>query len=70
VKLAGLRRSKIICSPSYVDYRPKINAVILLDMGDMLKENVYRRNREMERNLKLESVWCVHCREVKKVILN
>jgi hypothetical protein len=24
----------------------------------------------MERNLKLESVWCVHCREVKKVILN
>jgi hypothetical protein len=33
VKLARLRRPKIICSPSFADYRPKINAVILLDMG-------------------------------------
>jgi hypothetical protein len=32
VKLARLRRPKITCSPSYKDYRPKINAVIL-DMG-------------------------------------
>jgi hypothetical protein len=28
-----LRRPKITCSPSFVDYRPKTNAVILLDMG-------------------------------------
>jgi hypothetical protein len=27
-----LRRPKIACSPSYADYRPKINAIILLDM--------------------------------------
>jgi hypothetical protein len=27
-----IRRPKITCSPSYVDYRPKTNAVILLDM--------------------------------------
>jgi hypothetical protein len=33
VKLARLRKPKIICSPSYVDFRPKTNAVILLDMG-------------------------------------
>jgi hypothetical protein len=33
VKLARLRRPKIICSPSYADYSPKTNAVILLVMG-------------------------------------
>jgi hypothetical protein len=37
-KLARLRRPKITCSPSYVDYRPKTNAVILLDMGHTLRE--------------------------------
>jgi hypothetical protein len=30
-KLARLRRPKIACSPSSVDYRPKTNAAILLD---------------------------------------
>jgi hypothetical protein len=32
VKLARLRRPKATCFPSYVDYRPKTNAVILWDM--------------------------------------
>jgi hypothetical protein len=32
-----LRRPKIACSPSYVDYRPKINAGILLDTGHTLR---------------------------------
>jgi hypothetical protein len=32
VKLARLKRLKIICSPTYADYRPKTNAVILLDV--------------------------------------
>jgi hypothetical protein len=36
-KLARLRRTKIACSSSYADYRPKTNAVILLDMGHMLR---------------------------------
>jgi hypothetical protein len=27
------QRPKIACSPSYVDYRPKTNEEILLDMG-------------------------------------
>jgi hypothetical protein len=37
VKLASLRRPKFTCSPSYADYRPKTNAVILLDMGHTLR---------------------------------
>jgi hypothetical protein len=36
-KLAGLRKPKIICSPSYADFRSKTNAVILLDMGHTLR---------------------------------
>jgi hypothetical protein len=36
VKLVRLRRPKIACSPSYVDYRPKTNAVIL-SMGHTLR---------------------------------
>jgi hypothetical protein len=36
MKLARLRKPKIVCSPSYVDLRPKTNAVILLDMGHTL----------------------------------
>jgi hypothetical protein len=47
VNLARLRRPKIACSPSYEDYRPKTNAVILLDMGHTLRENVHWRNREI-----------------------
>jgi hypothetical protein len=31
-----LRRPKIACSASYANYRPKRNAVILLDMGHTL----------------------------------
>jgi hypothetical protein len=37
VKLARFRRPKIICSPSYVDFRPKTNAVILLEIGHTLR---------------------------------
>jgi hypothetical protein len=53
-KLSRLRRSKITCSPSYADCRPKTNTVILLDMGHTLRENLHGRNREREGNLKLE----------------
>jgi hypothetical protein len=35
--LVRLRRPKIVCSPSYADYRLKTNAVILLDMGHTLR---------------------------------
>jgi hypothetical protein len=36
-KLDRLRRPEIACSPLYADYRPKTNAVILLDMGHTLR---------------------------------
>jgi hypothetical protein len=36
-KFVRLRRTKIACAPSYVDYRPKANAVTLLDMGHTLR---------------------------------
>jgi hypothetical protein len=36
-KVSQAQRPKITCSPSYEDYRPKINALILLDMGHTLK---------------------------------
>jgi hypothetical protein len=32
-KVSQVRRPKITCSPSYVDYRPTTNAVMLLDRG-------------------------------------
>jgi hypothetical protein len=54
VKLVKLRRPKIACSPSYVDYRPKTNAMILLDMGHTQGETTHGRDREREGNLKLE----------------
>jgi hypothetical protein len=37
VKSARLRRPKVTCSPSYADYKPKTNAVILSDMGHTLR---------------------------------
>jgi hypothetical protein len=42
VKLARLRRPKITCSPSYADYKPKTNAVIILDVGHTLRDE-YRK---------------------------
>jgi hypothetical protein len=36
-KLARLRRPKIAYFPSYADYRPKTNAVILLEMDHTLR---------------------------------
>jgi hypothetical protein len=38
--LPRLRKPKIACSPSYVNYRPKTNAAILLDLGHTVKEEL------------------------------
>jgi hypothetical protein len=58
VKLARLRRPKIVYSPSYAHFRPKTNAVVLLDMGHMLRGDTYRRNTERKKtqNLKVFDV--------------
>jgi hypothetical protein len=53
VKLARLRKPKITCSPSYEDYRLKINAITLLDMGHILRRS-YTGRIGKERNLNLE----------------
>jgi hypothetical protein len=36
-KVARLRRPKIACSSSYVNYSDKTNAIILLDMGHTVR---------------------------------
>jgi hypothetical protein len=61
---------KIACSPAYVDYRPKTNAVVLLDMGHTLRGERTGRNRERKGNLKLGCGRCAHCSGVNIVILN
>jgi hypothetical protein len=37
VRLARLRRPKIVCSPSYADFRSTANTAMLLDLGHMLR---------------------------------
>jgi hypothetical protein len=37
VRLARLRRPKIICSPSYEDFRSRANTAMLLDLGHMTR---------------------------------
>jgi hypothetical protein len=44
VRLARLRRPKIVYSPSYVDFRSRPNAAMFLDLGHMLRESTYGRN--------------------------
>jgi hypothetical protein len=60
VNSARLRRPKSTYSPSYVAYRPKINAVVLLDMSHTLRGELYRRNWEREGSLKLLNVVHMH----------
>jgi hypothetical protein len=68
VKLVRLRRPKIGYFPSYENYRSKINAVILLDIGHTQGETTHRRNRERKGNLKLECGGCAHGIEENIVI--
>jgi hypothetical protein len=42
-EVSRLRRPKISCSPSYADYRPKTNAVILLNMDHTLGEECVQK---------------------------
>jgi hypothetical protein len=39
------QKAKNICSPSYAEFQPKIDAVIL-NMGHTLSREQYRRNKE------------------------
>jgi hypothetical protein len=37
VKLARLRRPKILCSPSYADFRSRANTAMWLDLGHLIR---------------------------------
>jgi hypothetical protein len=41
-KVSEAQKAKISCSPSYADYTPKTNAVILLPKGHTLREEYVR----------------------------
>jgi hypothetical protein len=48
-EVSQAQKAKIICSPSYADYRPKTNAVILLDMDHTLKgEHAWEKGKGKE----------------------
>jgi hypothetical protein len=53
-EVTQLQKPKITCSPSYADYRPKTNAVILLNMGHTPKGECIQEDRERKGNLKPE----------------
>jgi hypothetical protein len=58
-RLTRLRRPKIICSPSYADFRSRANTAMVLDLCHMLRgEHIWG----LVRNPKHESVWCPQCR--------
>jgi hypothetical protein len=67
-EVSQAQKAKIICSPSYVDSRPKTNAEILLDMGHTLRGDHARENSKREWNLNVVDVLTVE--EQLKVILN
>jgi hypothetical protein len=56
VRLARLRRPKIICSPSYVDFKSRAKAAMLLELGHTLREEHIREEWGYVENPKLESV--------------
>jgi hypothetical protein len=54
VRLTRVRRPKIECSPLYVDFRVRANAVVLLDLGHMTRGE--HMQEEWVGSPKLESV--------------
>jgi hypothetical protein len=42
MRLARLRKPKIMCSPSYADFRYRAKVVMLLDLGHMLRGEYIR----------------------------
>jgi hypothetical protein len=56
VKLVKLRRPKAACSPSYADYRPKMNAEILQDMVHTKERSCTRRKGQGKETKNLNVV--------------
>jgi hypothetical protein len=51
-KVSQAQKAKITHSPSYVDHRPKTNAVILLDVGHTLRGDCIPEGKGKERKPK------------------
>jgi hypothetical protein len=45
VRLARFTRPKIVCSPSYADFRSRANTAMLLDLGHMTRREHIREVR-------------------------
>jgi hypothetical protein len=67
MRLAWLRRPKILCSPSNVDFRSRENAVVLLNLGHTLRREHIKEVWGWVGNPKLQSVWCHLCRGANTV---
>jgi hypothetical protein len=64
-RLARLRRPKIVCSPSYADFRSRVNTAVLLDLGHMRRIQHIWEVWELVENPKPECVWFPHSRGTK-----
>jgi hypothetical protein len=53
---ARLKRPKIVCSPSYVDFRSRANAAMWLDLDHMTRGRAHTGDIGIGRNSKHESV--------------
>jgi hypothetical protein len=65
-RLARLRKPKIVCSPSYADFRSRANTAMLLDLGHMTRWEHIWEVWGQEVNAKHESIWCPHSKGTLK----
>jgi hypothetical protein len=56
VRLARLRKPKIICSPSYAEFRSRVNAAMWLDLDHMTRGEHIQEIWQYIENPKHESV--------------
>jgi hypothetical protein len=56
VRSAKLRRPKIVCSPSYVDFRSRANAAMWLDLDHMIRGEHISVIQKYVENPKHESI--------------
>jgi hypothetical protein len=68
VKLARLRKPKIVCSPSYVDFRSKTKAVYIIRLGSHAKGRTHTGGIGKGRKRKTW-VWCAHYRGANTITL-
>jgi hypothetical protein len=63
VRLARPRRPKIMCSPSYADFRSRANTTRGLDFDHIMRwEHTGRCEDRQETPNKQDSIWCPQCK--------